>query len=1015
MKQLFLRFVLTALLVFGECGGRLPQHNYLSPPTILHSQDVELETFFEEGDPEPAISRRARSFSGTRYLWIGIVLVPLLFALGCKNLYANNQDRAAGVAISDLDFELEEKMKGLIRELAHKNKNIRVVAAKALGEMGPKASFAVSDLIKALRDSNGQVRVDAAKALGAIGPKASFAVPALIEAFDDRSDEVRLAVVYTLGAIGSKASSVIPTLIKALGDSNSRVQFMAVGALNAIAPKDSRAVPALIKILNQKNCYGNFCISVIDALGRIGPSASSAIPILIKELKSTGMYSYPGYAAVALERIGPKSIPYLIKVANNTKKWSVQRHAVEVLAGLGSKAIPALTQELKGSDPKSHVIAIYAFAMMDPKDLSTAPISVIVNVLDNPDANARNNTLRVLSRMGPRAAPAVSKIIKLIEDPNERVSAWAVYALGEIGPKSSPAIPAIIKYCAMHNYSVGSEAFNALEKIDERFDGLKLEKLIKAKYFKYYFRYYLSVEVLFKSLMSEERDTFDLILPQLNKALNLSELYLLLREVNLKLEDYQGIDELGLFPEDKEIRERLQLMAKRLTDIGGPEKDFFEPPKYSGFNQFFDVYQKGRRGVLASLVMALVDRVESGGSAYKAEYLLSRLVETGVLTNFSLTKGVRESRDLGLYLSRVKGSGFKNIAWNISVMPIPDTSMHVDPFWDPKQTIHVFGVPKKTRIEVAFIQFLRESNIENILNYIRYGELYGFKLSKEDLTRFNKYPGAKSFLSMLFLYDPPTWIRKFTISGRVYRFLEEMLSIDPEFTLQWVQLRLKESEVSPEPLYFNDLENAIRFTQKMIIWFSKNPEKLNSMYSFDRIKEVFRLYQEGDFVDPKYLKIIKELEKKIAEEEKKRKEKVLKVGSRLLNSANEMIRYGAFHIGGGSKWGANALFSKAYSFGTGLNWKRWVQPGLTFIRIPELLFALMVFGMAVALGGALMSLTTILLTITLARISELKSDWFHTRENLLDLFKPKSNVLPSPFPGSLIRIPSIPQSIESAL
>lgn len=89
----------------------------------------------------------------------------------------------------------------------------------ALGEIGPPSKPAVLLITEALRDQSdreGFLNVVAADALGKIGPGAASAVPALIVALG--SDDVRLPTRATvaLGNIGAEAKAAIPALVEAM-------------------------------------------------------------------------------------------------------------------------------------------------------------------------------------------------------------------------------------------------------------------------------------------------------------------------------------------------------------------------------------------------------------------------------------------------------------------------------------------------------------------------------------------------------------------------------------------------------------------------------------------------------------------------------------------------------------------------------------------------------------------------------------------------------------------------------
>ncbi len=599
------------------------------------------------------------------------------------------------------------------------------------------------------------------------------------------------------------------------------------------------------------------------------------------------------------------------------------------------------------------------------------------------------------------------RLIKALDDSNEDVRDGAAAALGKIGPKASSAVPALIKALGDSDAYVRNGAAIALKsmgieiEIEILNNPNKLNQLLLTKYLKY-----LDKDMLFDSILKADISIVKSILLKIITTLNKEEVYLLSLKARESLALLTGEN---LNPEELELKERYQFILQQLGTLPFSNIDPQEPPVYSDFDQFHFEYQNGTRGVLPNLISQMADTVQSDERRLKAKQLFAQLHETGILMNLVSIKGSRQSRDLGFYLNGGKNSATGEIDWSFSFMAVPEKPGE----WNAKQAVGLFRLPKKITLDPLLL-FLHESRIGLIFNHILYGE----KLSDQDIARFNQYPGAKSFLSMLFLYDPPTWARKVTVSQRVYLFLETMLPLDPEFALQWTQFRLSENEKHPalnKSLYSYDSDKARKFTEKLIVWFSKNPTKLTSSISFYRFKEVFRLYRQNELADEKFIKIIKELEKKIAEEEKQRNKKVIKVSALLFDSASETVNRGVSFIGGERRWSANALFSNALSLGPGLNWGGLIQTSLSFVRIPELFFVFMVVGIGFGLSWALLSLTAIFFILSWSRSSEIIRGGYEAKRILTELIFPTPRLVPiKPALPSFDFSPS-PLSVERAL
>jgi HEAT repeat protein len=95
--------------------------------------------------------------------------------------------------------------------------NVRLWAAHALGQMGPKAKATAPQLAAALKDENGLVRVEAAKALWKVAEDKA-AVTALAKTLTDTDATTRYRAAEALGEIGPAAKAAAPALVSALKD-----------------------------------------------------------------------------------------------------------------------------------------------------------------------------------------------------------------------------------------------------------------------------------------------------------------------------------------------------------------------------------------------------------------------------------------------------------------------------------------------------------------------------------------------------------------------------------------------------------------------------------------------------------------------------------------------------------------------------------------------------------------------------------------------------------------------------
>jgi len=122
----------------------------------------------------------------------------------------------------------QNRITELIRDLAHRNEDIRWAAASALAQIG---TAAVEPLIAALGDRDSVVRLRAAWALGRIGDER--AIGGLIHTLRDGDWSVRMRAADALGTL--RAHQATDELLLLLRDENADVRRHAIAALTRIA------------------------------------------------------------------------------------------------------------------------------------------------------------------------------------------------------------------------------------------------------------------------------------------------------------------------------------------------------------------------------------------------------------------------------------------------------------------------------------------------------------------------------------------------------------------------------------------------------------------------------------------------------------------------------------------------------------------------------------------------------------------------------------------------------------
>ena len=152
-------------------------------------------------------------------------------------------------------------------------------AAEVISKIGKPA---VPALVEALKDNDRDVRIRAAKALGEIGD--ASATDALIDCLKhDKDRGVRTNAVISLGHIGDR--SAVPALTGILDHNNLTLRSNAAYALVQIA--GISAVPAVIHLLDDKDTDTRG--RVAKAIADVGKSAIPALVDFLKQCNGKGL------------------------------------------------------------------------------------------------------------------------------------------------------------------------------------------------------------------------------------------------------------------------------------------------------------------------------------------------------------------------------------------------------------------------------------------------------------------------------------------------------------------------------------------------------------------------------------------------------------------------------------------------------------------------------------------------------------------------------------------------------
>ena len=210
------------------------------PPQELFDSAWECaEAEYADPDTRRAAREAVRKLVSRRDTKMVPTILATLKQLGGRD----GSDLISG--ISSIEPAVKEAVPVIAALLDSGNDATRRAAAKGLGRMKTAALPAVPRLVDVLLGERDQeTRVVAAEALGEIGPScAKQAVPALAKAAkEDKWPKVRSASLTALGEMGPAAKEAIPVLRESLKDPDGWISGAATRALFRVEPGKSQEV-----------------------------------------------------------------------------------------------------------------------------------------------------------------------------------------------------------------------------------------------------------------------------------------------------------------------------------------------------------------------------------------------------------------------------------------------------------------------------------------------------------------------------------------------------------------------------------------------------------------------------------------------------------------------------------------------------------------------------------------------------------------------------------------------------
>lgn len=413
-----------------------------------------------------------------------------------------------------------------LRELLKSDEpQVRWHSARAIGEYGSLAKDSAPKLVKLLKDKDRAVQYHAAIALGKVDDKSDDTVSALVEAATSNEPSVARAAIaalrhlkpgpqrvtaalkvalksndqaetlHALEAIVEQRGKAVPLLKETLKEPATMI--LACAAIEQIGPEAAGTVAELTEILRQSK-HSNILIQALLALASIGPAAAEAESAIAPLVDFKTDKTVPVAAVYALGAIGAKNSDDAIKKAAEKNEpllhmvadWALAKHHPED-AELMKNAVDDLTKGLSNKDPKMRAAAAKGLQMLQPPAEMVAPELIAMGNDPDPEVSAnvvgalaglgesivprakkalhnpsaRDLTLRVLTKLGPKAGGAVPTLIEVAKDANPELCKMINLTLADIGPAAAPATAMLAECVGNSDKGVRESALLALRQI----------------------------------------------------------------------------------------------------------------------------------------------------------------------------------------------------------------------------------------------------------------------------------------------------------------------------------------------------------------------------------------------------------------------------------------------------------------------------------------------------------------------------------------------------------------------
>jgi HEAT repeat protein len=333
----------------------------------------------------------------------------------------------------------QEASPDLVKILRDNDPIVQYHAAIALGKLGDKSDPVVTALVNSATSNDPRVARAALSALRHLKPGPEKVTAALKNALNSNDQAVTLHALEAIVAEGGKASPLLKESLK-----EPKTAYLACAAIEQIGPDAASTVPELTDLLG-KTKHSQLLIQALLAVASIGPQAAPAETAILPLLQSTTDSTVPVAAAYALGSIKAKNADAQLKAAQGKDNTFLHMVATWALARIHpddeqmmKDAVGVLTKGLTSSDAKMRTAAAKGLQVLQPPPEMLGP--VLLTVASDPDPNVSANIVNAIAGLGESAVPRTTRALH-----NPKARSLALRVLAKIGPKAAEAVPTLIE------------------------------------------------------------------------------------------------------------------------------------------------------------------------------------------------------------------------------------------------------------------------------------------------------------------------------------------------------------------------------------------------------------------------------------------------------------------------------------------------------------------------------------------------------------------------------------------